>query len=183
MDKQEIRAAMKQKKRALTERQIALASEQLAELLLAHPLYLRAHSVYGYLPFNQEVRMAPILRAAQKSGRRVAVPKITDGRMRFFWLDDLDSAVPGAFGIPEPPDGCPEADDETALIVVPGLAFDRRGNRVGYGGGYYDRYLSAHPAHPTLALCYGFQLVPALPAEPCDRPVDEVLSVFTEGLL
>ena len=144
-------------------------------------MYREADTVLVYVSLPEEIDTFGIINKALEDGKRVAVPRITDGEMRFFWLDDLSAAEPGFRGIPEPPDGCPEADDETALVVVPGLAFDRRGFRVGYGGGFYDRYLSAHPSHPTLALCYAFQLFPELPAEAHDRPVDAVLSAPTEG--
>ena len=81
----------------------------------------------------------PILRQAQADGKRVAVPKVygeTD--MRFLWLDDPARIAPGAYGIPEPVDDGPEADDPAALVLMPGLAFDPQGHRLGYGGGFYD---------------------------------------------
>ena len=80
-----------------------------------------------------------------------------------------------AYGIPEPVDDGPEADDPAALVLMPGLAFDPQGHRLGYGGGFYDRFLAAEP-HPTIALCYAFQLLPRLETEAHDIPVDAVLS-------
>ena len=68
-----------------------------------------------------------------------------------------------------------EADDPAALVLMPGLAFDPQGHRLGYGGGFYDRFLAAEP-HPTIALCYAFQLLPQLETEAHDIPVDAVLS-------
>ena len=91
-------------------------------------------------------------------------------------LSDLTRTAPGAYNIPEPLGDEPEATDETALILMPGLAFDSEGHRCGYGGGFYDKYLSAHPQHPTLALCYGFQLYPHLDVDAFDVPVDVVLA-------
>ena len=67
------------------------------------------------------------------------------------------------------------ADDPTALVLMPGLAFDPQGHRCGYGGGFYDKFLSAEPSHPTLALCYEFQMLPYLETEAHDIPVDYVL--------
>ena len=72
-------------------------------------------------------------------------------------------------------DDGPEADDPAALVLMPGLAFDPQGHRLGYGGGFYDRFLAAEP-HPTIALCYAFQLLPQLETEAHDIPVDAVLS-------
>jgi len=78
-------------------------------------------------------------------------------------------------GIPEPIADGPVGDDLEALVIVPGLVFDIRGYRIGYGGGYYDKFLSRERQHPTVALCYSFQLVDAIPTEEWDVPVDLVL--------
>ena len=95
--------------------------------------------------------------------------------MRFLWLDDLTAVATGAYGIPEPVADGPAAEDPSALVLMPGLAFDRMGHRMGYGGGFYDKYLAAHPGHPTIALCYGFQMLPHLETEDHDLPVDTVI--------
>ena len=100
--------------------------------------------------------------------------------MRFLWLDDPARIAPGAYGIPEPVDDGPEADDPAALVLMPGLAFDPQGHQLGYGGGFYDRYLAAHPDHPTLAMCYDFQMLPHLDVESFDVPVQYVLSASVE---
>lgn len=109
-------------------------------------------------------------------GKRVAVPKVYGDTMKFLWLDDLSAVAPGAYNIPEPIADGPEADDETALVLMPGLAFDPEGHRCGYGGGFYDKFLAAHPTHPTLALCYGFQMFDHLETDDYDIPVDAVIS-------
>lgn len=176
MDKKALRVQMREKKRALSARQIERASALLAQQLFAHPAYRAARSIYGYLSYNQEVRTLPILEQAQRDGKRVAVPKVFGDTMRFLWLDDLDAVAPGYYGVPEPVADGPEADDETALILMPGLAFDPEGRRCGYGGGFYDRYLAEHPHHATLALCYDFQMFAHLETDSYDVPVQYVLS-------
>jgi len=175
MDKKALRREIGALKKAMSEAEIDRYSRDLTEQLLAHPLYRQAPSLYGYLPYNQEVRILPLLRRAQEEGKRVAVPKIFGDEMRFLWLDDLTAVAEGYRGIPEPVADGPEAGDPAALVLMPGLAFDREGHRMGYGGGFYDRYLSAHPGHPTVALCYGFQLLSHIPTEDHDIPVDAVL--------
>ena len=175
MDKKELRAQIRAKKRAMTSAQVEACSEKLAELFREHPLYQRAKSIYGYMPYNQEVRTIPIMRQAQADGKRVAVPKVYGDTMKFLWLDDLNAVAPGAYNIPEPIADGPEADDETALVLMPGLAFDPQGHRIGYGGGFYDRFLAQEPHHPTLALCYEFQMQAHLDTEEFDIPVDTVL--------
>lgn len=175
MDKKTLRREIKARKAAMTEAQIDACSRKLTELALAAPLYRNARSIYGYLPYNQEVRTWDFLRAAQRDGKRVAVPKVFGDTMRFIWMEDLEAVSLGYCGIPEPVADGPEADDPTALVLMPGLAFDPQGHRVGYGGGFYDKFLAAEPEHPTLALCYGFQMLEALETDPHDIPVDGVL--------
>jgi 5-formyltetrahydrofolate cyclo-ligase len=176
MDKQQLRRQMQTQKRAMTADEIQAASAKLAHQLFDHPAYQSARSIYGYLSYNQEVRTMPILEQAQKDGKRVAVPKVYGDVMRFLWLDDLQAVAPGAYNIPEPVADEPEADDPTALILMPGLAFDSQGHRCGYGGGFYDKWLAEHPGHPLLALCYDFQLLPHLDTDLHDIPVEWVLS-------
>ena len=175
MDKSALRRTIREKKRAMTDKQIESASAELAERLFAHPAYQQAKALYGYLSYNQEVRTAAILERAQRDGKWVAVPKVYGDEMKFLWLDDLTAVAPGAYGIPEPVADGPVAEDPAALVLMPGLAFDREGHRMGYGGGFYDKYLAAHPGHPTLALCYGFQMLPYLETEAHDLPVDYVI--------
>ena len=67
------------------------------------------------------------------------------------------------------------ADDPAALVLMPGVVFDKEGHRIGYGGGFYDKFLAAEPEHPTVALCYDFQVLPKLETEEFDIPVDLVL--------
>ena len=181
MDKKALRAEIKAKKRAMTEEQIAATSDALAQQLYAHPAYQEAKSIFGYLSYNQEVRTMPMLEQAQKDGKRVAVPKVIDDTMIFIWLDDLSRVELGYCNIPEPIDNGPEAIDETALVMMPGLAFDPTGRRCGYGGGFYDRYLEQHPNHPTIAMCYGFQMFDELETDPHDIPVNYVLSQEVVG--
>ena len=175
MDKKTLRTMIREKKRAMTEKQIEQASARLAQQLYRSPLYRQATTIYGYLPYNQEVRTVPMLEQALAEGKRVAVPKVYGDEMRFLYIDDLSRVEKGYAGIPEPIDDEPVADDPTALVLMPGLAFDRAGHRIGYGGGFYDKFLSAEPGHPTLALCYGFQMLDELPTEEFDIPVDCVL--------
>lgn len=175
MDKTALRRQLAEKKRALTAAQIEATSAALAAQLFRHPLYRNARAIYAYLSYNQEVRTEPILRRAWQDGKRVAVPRVVGERMEFIWLKPDTALSSGYHGIPEPIGG-ERADDRTALVLMPGLAFDADGNRLGYGGGFYDRFLAQEPEHPTVALCYAFQLLPHLAPQPHDRPVEVVIS-------
>lgn len=175
MDKKELRSQIRARKRAMTEEEIVSRSEALGKLFVQSEAYRNAKTIYGYLPYNQEVRTVPMLEQALKDGKRVAVPKCYGEEMKFLYLTDLTQVAPGYANIPEPIADEPVADDPTALVLMPGLAFDPQGHRIGYGGGFYDKFLSAEPNHPTLALCYEFQMLPHLETEDHDIPVDTVL--------
>ena len=175
MNKQELRRAIRERKRAMTEEEIVERSNALAEKFYHTPAYQAASTIYGYLPYNQEVRTAPMLQRALDDGKRVAVPKVYGEEMRFIYLEDLTQVSKGYAGIPEPIADAPVAEDKQALVLMPGLAFDPQGHRIGYGGGFYDKFLAKEPHHPTLALCYEFQMQAHLDTEEFDIPVDTVL--------
>ena len=175
MDKKTLRMQIREQKQAMTPEQIEKASQALTEQFLALEVYRNAKTLYGYLPYNQEVRTVPILARALADGKQVAVPKVYGDEMRFICLTDLTQVETGYAGIPEPIADEPIADDPAALVLMPGLAFDKEGHRIGYGGGFYDKFLNAEPTHPTVALCYAFQMVEDLPTEEFDVPVDRVL--------
>ena len=175
MDKTALRRHIREQKRAMTQQQIESASKDLGTQFAACELYRQAKTIYGYLPYNQEVRTIPMLERALQDGKRVAVPKVYGDEMKFIYLSDLSQVDTGYAGIPEPVADAPVADDPTALVLMPGLAFDPQGHRIGYGGGFYDKFLALEPNHPTVALCYGFQMLDALETQEHDVPVDLVL--------
>ena len=175
MDKKELRRSIRERKRAMTEAEIESRSRELGRLFVASEAYRNAKTIYGYLPYNQEVRTVPMLEQALRDGKTVAVPKCYGDEMKFIVMTDLSQVEKGYAGIPEPIADEPVADDKTALVLMPGLAFDSQGHRIGYGGGFYDKFLSREPGHPTLALCYEFQMLSHLETEAHDIPVDTVL--------
>ena len=175
MNKQQLRQAIRQRKRAMTQEEIEDRCRSLCEKLLNSDNYRRCTCLYGYLPDNQEVRTWPILHQALADGKQVAVPKVYGDEMKFIYLTDLTQVAAGYAGIPEPIADDPVAEQQDALVLMPGLAFDPQGHRIGYGGGFYDKFLSREPKHPTVALCYEFQMVDHLETEQFDIPVDTVI--------
>lgn len=175
MDKKALRAEIRAKKRAMTAQEIEEKSAALAKAFYETAEYKNAKTIYGYLPYNQEVRTTQMLAHALADGKQVAVPKVYGDEMKLILLSDLSQVAKGYAGIPEPIADGPVAADPTALVLMPGLAFDPEGHRLGYGGGFYDKFLAAEPDHPTLALCYDFQMLPHLDTESYDIPVDRVL--------
>ncbi len=175
MNKAALRAQIRSRKRAMSPEEIEEKSLVLARMLREHPYYRDAKCIYGYLPYNQEVRTTAMLAAALAEGKRVAVPKVYGEEMRFLYITDLSRVAAGYCGIPEPVDDGPVAREKDALVLMPGLAFDVQGGRMGYGGGFYDKFLQQEPEHPTLALCYDFQMVEKVPTDDHDHPVDVVI--------
>ena len=175
MNKKELRQTIRERKRAMTPEEIESRSQKLGQLFLASDAYRNAKTIYGYMPYNQEVRTVPMLEQALADGKRVAVPKCYGDEMKFIYLEDLTQVEKGYAGIPEPIADGPVGDDPTALVLMPGMAFDPQGHRIGYGGGFYDKFLASEPGHPTLALCYEFQMLDHLETEEFDIPVDTVL--------
>ena len=174
MDKTALRQQIRLQKRQMEQAEILKKSQQLFQLFTATELYRNAKSIYGYMSYNQEVRTLPILEQSLRDGKRVAIPKCYGPEMRFIWMEDLSQTAPNR-GIPEPIADGPLADDPDALVLMPGMAFDRAGHRIGYGGGYYDKFLAQEPNHPTVALCFSFQVLEHLETEEFDIPVDLVL--------
>ncbi len=182
MDKKEIRALMRSQKAALTKDFVADYSRRVTERFVSQPFYQYAKVLYAYLTFNQELRTDGLIRQAWADGKRVAVPRVLGkGVMEFYYIDSFDGFIRSAFGVPEPPED-PEklADEREVLLLMPGLAFDRAHNRVGYGGGFYDRYLERKQAEGTRffkpALAYDFQIVDRIPANEHDIRVDAILT-------
>ena len=175
MNKQQLRQAIRQRKRAMTQEEIEDRSRSLCEKFLKSDDYRCCTCLYGYLPYNQEVRTWPILHQALADGKQVAVPKVYGDEMKFIYLTDLTQVAAGYAGIPEPIADGPVAEQQDALVLMPGLAFDPQGHRIGYGGGFYDKFLSREPGHPTVALCYEFQMVDHLETEQFDIPVNTVI--------
>ena len=149
----------------------------LTDALLRCPAFLDADRVFCYVSFGTEPSTRAFLDACLRCGKPLAVPKCeADGVMRFLFIrstDDLRETPP--YGIPEPPDGPTAEATASTFCVVPGLAFDRRGNRLGFGGGYYDRYLSTFPGF-TMGLCFDECLTDRLVCDETDVPVRAVLT-------
>ena len=175
LDKKSLRREIGRRKRAMRAEEIEAYSRELAEKLYETAEYRAARTIYAYLPYNQEVRTWQIIERAWADGKRVAVPKVYGEDMKVLYLEDFSQIAPGGWDIPEPTFDEPVAKDDTALVLMPGLAFDPEGHRVGYGGGFYDKYLEAHPGHTLVALCYPFQYFARLDVEAHDIPVNRVI--------
>lgn len=136
--------------------------------------YERTSVIYGYMSFRSEVSCRKIMETALHDGKVVAVPKVTGPEMEFYRISSHSEWKPGAYGIMEP--ATVELVTQPGLMLLPGLAFDLMGNRLGYGGGYYDRYLAHHPMCYKLALGYETQITDRVPASEQDCKVDGIVT-------
>ncbi|MBQ9417172.1 MAG: 5-formyltetrahydrofolate cyclo-ligase [Bacteroidales bacterium] len=175
MDKQAVRKQMRAAKRALSPEERLRQSEAVAARVEQLPQWAEARTVLLYWSMPDEVQTHAL--ADRWLGRkRVLLPCVDGELLRLRQYTGRQCLVEGAqFGIAEP-NGVEWTDTEAVdLIVVPGVAFDRAGNRLGRGRGYYDRLLSAVPRAYTVGIGFDFQLVESLPTEPHDRPMDCIL--------
>ena len=136
-----------------------------------------ADTILLYVSCGGEADTVRIIAEALRLGKKVAVPKCGEhGAMEFYLITGMDSLAAGAYGILEPtgtqkPDITPKT-----VCIVPAVAFTARGERLGQGGGYYDRFLELHPQMQTIGICYSCMLLPELPCEAHDRRVDAVIT-------
>lgn len=152
---------------------------QLAQQRLIHSAEFAAAGVVAlYAPIRNEVDTDDLFQVALLAGKKVIYPAVSGKILVFRQINGNTDLQQGSFGIREPKESCPHIDPvEADLIVVPGVAFDVSGRRVGYGQGYYDRALH-HLEHSgkLVGICFEFQLVPEIVAEPHDVLMDRVVT-------
>ncbi|MEN6407817.1 MAG: 5-formyltetrahydrofolate cyclo-ligase [Thermoguttaceae bacterium] len=158
-------------------------SRQIFDRLAALPEFARSTAVMLYVDVRNEVRTRWFFDSVWNQGRRLIVPYCEEGQLRLFQLERLDELSPGTMGVLEPRAELREQDDrnvdpaELDLIVVPGVAFDREGHRLGYGMGYYDKFLHQIRSDTVkLGVCFESQLFPEIPVLPHDIVVDAVVT-------
>ncbi|NIB90093.1 5-formyltetrahydrofolate cyclo-ligase [Streptococcus pseudopneumoniae] len=172
--KSELRKQVLQEMKAISQEQKQAIEQALTERLLHHPFYQEAKVIATYLSFPHEFQTQGLIEQALRDGKKVLIPKTySKGRMDFV-VYDLQQLVKTSFGLLEPQGNLGVVDaSQIDLIHVPGLAFTMEGYRIGYGGGYYDRYLEQFTGH-TLSTVYHYQVQDFIP-ENHDIPVQEVL--------
>ena len=166
-EKRAIRKQVFALRKARSDEEIEKLSRELTERLTKIPEFQDAGQILVYADYNHEVMTRFLIEEAWRAGKETAVPKVDGKDMIFYRLTDFGQLEPGYFGIPEPAEG--EAVQwEKALMIMPGVAFDRGGHRVGYGGGFYDRFLEKHPGIKKIAVAFDFQIFPEVPWETTD---------------
>ena len=173
--KEEVRKVIRGYRMSLPEESAVMKSIAISEKLLQMEVYKKAECIYCYIDFRNEVKTKPIIRRAIGDGKRVAIPRVENGQMEFYYFEGYHSLQPGTYGVLEPVGGV-LAEEREALLIMPGVAFDRENHRIGYGGGYYDRYLERANQHFKIALAYQFQVFQRIPFETFDIQPDLVLT-------
>lgn len=172
MDKKELRKQMAQEKRKYSASQKAEWSSSLFQKLEDHPLFLQAKTILLYHSLPDEVQTHAFIERWHPH-KRLILPVVKGEELELRYYEGENALQTGSFGIEEPTGRQVENWDEIELSIVPGVAFDRTGNRLGRGKGYYDRTLSRLYSY-NIGVCFHFQLYPHIPVESTDRPMHEV---------
>ena len=173
-----LRQQMREAMAEMTEQEKAWSDQELVSAFLAHPKLDEANTVMLYYGVGQEIATADLIQTLLDQGKTVCLPKcLPEHQMEARIIQSLDELEPDAYGIPAPKDACPVLEREKIdLILVPGLCFDSKGNRLGQGGGYYDRFLPKLSESCTiLAAGFDCQLVGSpLPHDATDYRLPEI---------
>ena len=185
-EKQQLRAIVRRLEAALAPEYKAKSARSIAHRLLAMPEYQEAQTVFCFVGTDREIDTRPILEDALSSGKILCVPLCTaPGVMEPRRITSLEQLTPGAFAIPEPPDSAPPVSvDAIDFAVLPCVTCNYLGQRLGHGGGYYDRFLSQYRGG-TVLLCRELLIRQEIPVEPHDYPVPWVLTerdLYEDGI-
>ncbi len=175
--KAELRKRMRAVRGALPASACETRSTEIAKRVVALSIFESAKTILAFSSIGREVQTQAIVRAAWIAGKEVALPRVVDQELHLHRVVADTELVKGAFGIPEPPETAPRISPEAVdFAVVPALAVDLRGYRIGYGGGYYDRLLPLLKNARSCALAFDFQLIAEVPDLSTDIPVDIVVT-------
>lgn len=184
--KEALRENMKKMRDAIPEDQRKIEDAQLLDIITKTALYQEAQSILTYVSFGSEVSTRDLIDRAMKDGKKVYVPRVNGDTMEFYRFEEWKELEESRLGILEP-DKNPakrfpyelhisldRAQD--CVFIVPGLAFDSHCNRLGYGGGYYDKYLQGFEKRMTLGIAYSEQIVDRVPVTNKDQSLDLVVT-------
>lgn len=183
MDKKEMRKIYLKKRNSLSEEEIFEKSKKMCDIFFTADFYKRAEKVFTYINYKSEFNSSIIIERALSDGKTVCVPVMSKEKaaeMFFVEINNLDTLSLNSYGIYEP-----ELDfskvlkpDLKTIMIVPGLAFDKKGYRLGYGGGYYDKYIRENKDSFNIGFAFEFQLVEEVVHNEYDVSID---MIFTEG--
>lgn len=175
VSKKDIRKQVLAKRSQMGIEEWAQKSHKIYESVITHPFFLESEEIYCYVDYRKEVETRKIIEAAWKRGKKVAVPKVEADEMNFYYITSFNELKEGYRQILEPISS-KKADGMCGLLLMPGVAFDRTRNRIGYGKGFYDNYCKKHLAQKRIALGFELQMVKKIPAEDFDWKPDTLIT-------
>lgn len=178
MDKSILRKKYIGLRKQMNFKDVADQSASIMNRLLLSEAYQTAPCIFTYIGIKNEVETYALIERAFSDKKKIAVPKtFGNGIMKYYYIDTLNGLMLNSFGLLEPPQLEAEAiPDLQSIIIVPGVVFDQTLNRLGYGAGYFDRYLSIHTYNKAIALAFNFQVISNLPSEPWDIKMDALIT-------
>jgi 5-formyltetrahydrofolate cyclo-ligase len=178
--KKELRKRIQNKRNSLPIWDRKKRSKIIAEKFFGTAYYNNSNNILIFYPFRSEIDVTIIIRQALKNKKNIILPRIHDQELKLFYVDNLKKQLErGAYGIMEPIIGLcrPAKISDIDLVVVPGISFDKNLNRLGYGGGYYDKLLLHIPEGvKKIALCFDIQVVDSIPVSEHDIKVDILIT-------
>ena len=176
ISKKEIRDTILDIRKSFDTDYLGRLSTVICNRVIKQEAYLNCKDLVLYMPINNEVNLDIIMLDAIKHGKKIWLPRIINKNMEFYRYTKETKFIKGAYGILEPDTEEILQPDFDTLIIMPGAAFSEDMGRIGYGGGYYDKYFSKHPYCKTIAVCYNFQILPMLPTDVLDIKPDMIIS-------
>lgn len=173
--KQKIRKRMLEQRDSIVQQEAEEASRRIAERVFSLSAFQKAEAVFSYVSFKSEVSTKRILEYCWQHKKKTAVPKVLGEEMEFFYITSYEELEPGYFGVLEPKTAV-RAKPENALMIMPGAAFDESRNRIGYGRGYYDKYLTKYPHLRSAALAYECQIAEKIEPGVLDRRPEYIIT-------
>ena len=177
--KKSLRKEMRSKRASMSAEERARSSHKIVSRLLENPIYKTSSIIMAYVSMPEEIQLQELFDDAFDSDKALAIPLIVGrGTMQPVFLPSMEYLEEGDFGILTVRQDCRRfvEFDDIECIIVPGAAFDRSGNRLGLGGGYYDSFLKRVPAAHRIALAFNYQLIDKLPTEPHDAQMDLIIT-------
>ena len=179
-DKPAIRKELLRRRDAIPPEVRRAKDRLILERLLSLEEFKNAGTVFFYASFRTEFDTTELIKTSLAAGKRAVLPKVDSEKQELvlYEIKDFSELGPGYMGIPEPTSPeTPVSINDIDLVIIPGAGFDPMGNRIGYGGGYYDRLLSGMQKHvPVIAPAYEEQIIDSIPSEPHDRKVQMIVT-------
>ncbi|WP_291579027.1 5-formyltetrahydrofolate cyclo-ligase [Clostridium sp. UBA6640] len=178
--KKEIRKEILQKRDLICEEDKKLIDEEVFNRLISSDEYKKANTIFAFVSFKSEVDTYKFIEHALSQGKTVGVPKVIkeEKYMDVFKINFLSDLESGYFGVMEPSESCEKINkDNIDFILMPGAVFDEKGGRIGYGGGFYDKFLSdVKDSVPKIAIAYELQIIDSVPMEEYDIKIDGIIT-------